>query len=308
MIKKAILVAASMLLTTSIFAGGGGSSSKPLDGSYPIILSHGLFGWGTDGGTGVIGIIDYWGGMPDYLRDQGAVVYAPTKTATQSNEYRAQELKNDINYFMAANGYSKVHVMGHSQGGLDSRYMVSNLGMSSKVRTLTSISSPHRGSPFADIVEGVLPDWLEGSVSAVLGVVTQIIWGGSQQDALAALGSLSTDGMAVFNSNTPNASGVKYYSYSSHITIPDLIQHPLMGILHPINGAGGLFKGMGFSNDGLVPLSSAKWGTWKGEPNWPWYTTGLDHLQITNTLWSGQAWFDVEGFFLGMAKNAKNNQ
>ena len=95
---------------------GGGSSSKPLAGSYPIVLSHGLFGWGDSDGSGVISIVEYWGGMDDYLRSQGVAVYAPTKTATQSNEYRAQELKNKLNYWMAANGYSKVHILGHALG------------------------------------------------------------------------------------------------------------------------------------------------------------------------------------------------
>ena len=74
------------------------------------------------------------------------------------------------------------------------------------------------------------------------------------------------------------------------------------------SGMNQLFKGMGGANDGLVPVSSAKWGVYKGGPSYSWWVTGIDHLQITNTLWTGQAYFDVEGFFLGMAQNAKNNQ
>ena len=41
----------------TLFAGGGGSAPKPLEGSYPIVLSHGMFGWGDENG-GVVGIID----------------------------------------------------------------------------------------------------------------------------------------------------------------------------------------------------------------------------------------------------------
>lgn len=294
--------------TSSVFAGGGGSSnSQPLAGSHPIVLSHGLFGWGEDS-NGVVSIVSYWGGMDDYLRSKGVAVFAPTKSAAGSNEARGQQLKDKINYWMAANNYGKVHIMGHSQGGLDSRYMIANLGMRSKTSTLTTISTPHRGSPVADIVETVIPNWLEPFVGAVFNGLTRIIWSGSDQDALAAMNSLTTDGLAAFNSYTPNASGVKYYSYTSKMAFADLIQHPLMGILHPVCYAGGLFKGMGGANDGLVPVSSAKWGVYKGGPSYSWWVTGIDHLQITNTLWSGQAYFDVEGFFLGMAQNAKNNQ
>ncbi len=292
--------------TSALFAGGGGSSPKPLEGSYPIVLSHGLFGWGEDS-NGIINIAEYWGGMDSYLRSQGVAVYAPTKTAAASNEARGQQLKDKINYWMAANGYSKVHVFGHSQGGLDSRYMTSNLGMKSKVSTLTTISSPHRGSPVADIVKGVIPDWLEPFVADVLGSLAGLVYGG-EQDALSALESLTTDGMNAFNSYTPNASGVKYYSWTSHMTWADPIQHPLMFLLQPACYVGGLVKGLGGSNDGLVPVQSAKWGTYKGEPSWNFYVSGIDHLQIVNALYSGQAWFDVEGFFLTMAKNAKNNQ
>jgi triacylglycerol lipase len=39
--------------------------------------------------------------------------------------------------------------------------------------------------------------------------------------------------------------GVKYYSYGSQVTLPDLIQHPLMGLVFPITWTGGLFNGQG---------------------------------------------------------------
>ncbi len=292
----------------SLSASGSGSAKKPLQGMYPIVLSHGLFGWGDTDSTALISIAKYWGGLDDYLRGQGAVVFAPTKTAAQSNEFRAQELKGKVLTFMAAGGYSKVHVMGHSQGGLDSRYMVSNLGMSSKISTLTTISTPHYGSPIADIVKSALPDWIEPFVSASLGVLTQILWGGDSQNPLAALNSLSKEGLTAFNQYTPNSSTVKYFSYGSVITLPDLIQHPLMGILYPACAAGGAFNGQGMANDGLVPLSSQKWGTWKGGPSYGIFTTGIDHLEASNSLSSGRLWYDVEGFYLNMAANAKSSQ
>ena len=41
-------------------------------------------------------------------------------------------------------------VIGHSMGGLDARYMVSRLGMAERVKSLTTVATPHRGSAFAD--------------------------------------------------------------------------------------------------------------------------------------------------------------
>lgn len=307
--KYRISICALILaLSGSVYASGGGSSSKPLQGTHPIVLSHGLFGWGENS-NGIISIVNYWGGMDDYLRSQGAVVFAPAKSATNSNEVRAVQLKNSINLFMASGGYTKVHILGHSQGGLDARYMISNLGMSSRVSTMTSLNSPHFGSPIADIVKTVLPNWIEPFVGAIVNVLVKIVYGGAnQQDALSALVSLTREGMTAFNSATPNSSGVKYYSYGSYMTITDLIQHPLMGLVHPACGAGGLFQGQGFTNDGLVPLTSQRWGTWKGGPSYPIWVTGVDHLQASNTLNSGKTWFDVEGYFLNMALNMKVNQ
>lgn len=305
--KLGLAVLLLFLCSGTLFASGGGSSSKPLAGSYPIVLSHGLFGWGTDS-SGIISIVNYWGGMDSYLTSQGATVYAPTKTAAQSNETRGAQLKDKVLVYIAANGFSKVHILGHSQGGLDSRYAISNLGLSSKVSTLTTLNTPHRGSPIADIVTTVLPDWIKPFVSGILGAVVQLVYGGGNQDALAALGSLTTSGTAAFNTRTPNVSSVKYFSYGSYITIPDLIQHPLMGIIQPACVAGGLFNGQGGTCDGLVPYTSLKWGTFNGGPDYGLFVTGVDHIQASNTLGSGKPWFDVEGYFLKMASNAKSNQ
>ena len=78
---------AALLLQTNVWASSSGSSKAPLEGAYPIVLSHGIFGWGDSDGDGLISMLEYWGGMDRYLRQQGATVYAPQKTAANSNEY-----------------------------------------------------------------------------------------------------------------------------------------------------------------------------------------------------------------------------
>ena len=120
--------------------------------------------------------------------------------------------------------------------------------------------------------------------------------------------SLTTGTLASFNSYVTNSSGVKYYSYGSKMTMIDVIQHPLMSIPHPICWTGGVFNGQGGANDGVVPLSAQKWGSWKGGPDYGLLVTGVDHLQATNFEWTGQLWYDVEGYFLSMAGNAAQNQ
>ncbi|AOP35867.1 lipase [Leptospira tipperaryensis] len=299
-----ILFVLAFLITNVTYASGGGSSSKPLSGSYPIILAHGTLGWGN-GST----ITDYWGGNAVYLRNQGATVLTPTVTSLESSSARAVQLKSQILAALAANNYTgKVHIIGHSQGGLDSRYMIANLGMASKIASLTTLNTPHRGSPIANIMLAVIPSWLLPSVSIVVGSVVKIVLGQSNQNASAALKMFTTETLKTFNTNTPNNSSVKYFSYGSTISIPDLIQHPLMGLLQPICAIGGPFYGLSIANDGVVPDSSQRWGTWKGGPSIPLLTTGIDHLEAPNTLYMGSLWYDSNAYFLKMASNAKSNQ
>lgn len=307
-ISSGLLVALiSLCFTTALLAGGGGSSAKPLDGAHPIVLSHGILGFDDTQGM-VNGLVKYWGGMDDYLRSEGASVLTPGKTAMQGLDYRANEQRSQILYWMAANGFSKVHIIGHSQGGLDSRYMITNLGMSSKTSSLTSLNSVHHGTPVADIGLAVIPDWLEPSVAIVLNAFGQLVYGGGEQDILTMAESLTTSSMASFNASVPNAGGTDYFSYGSYMTLADPIQHPIMFLTHPICWTGGLFNGQGAKNDGVVPYSSQKWGTWKGGPSYGLLTSGVDHLQATNLAQTGQLWYDVEAYYLKMAQNAKNSQ
>ena len=44
----------------------------------------------------------------------------------------------------------RVLIVAHSMGGLDARYMISRMGMEDHVAALLTITTPHRGSPYAD--------------------------------------------------------------------------------------------------------------------------------------------------------------
>ncbi|MGJ4788997.1 lipase [Leptospira koniambonensis] len=306
MLKRAKLMVAGVLFLAAgaVSASGGGSSSKPLAGAYPIVLTHGIFGWGKS-----TGIVDYWGGNAAYLQSQGATVLTPTVTATNSSAARAAQLKTAIQTAMAANNYTgKVHILGHSQGGLDARYLVSNLSFASKVATLTTINTPHRGSPVASVIEAVIPNWALPYVGTVVNALVGVVYGQSSQNAVAALKLLTVSGAVTFNASVPNASGVKYFSYGSYMIGNDLIQHPAMGLLAPICSIGAPFYGMSVWNDGVVPDDSQRWGTWKGGPSYGVLTTGVDHLEATNALYLGQTWYDTNAYYLKMASNAKSNQ
>jgi triacylglycerol lipase len=296
---KLITILITVLLSSpvSLFAG-------PLDGMC-IALVHGILGFDDTQGMAA-GLVKYWGGLDGYLRSQGAKVTTPGSSAANSLPVRASQIKSAVSTWMSANGCTKVHLVGHSQGGLVIRYMVSNLSFASKTATVTSVNSLHKGAPMADIVLSVIPSWLQPFTNSALSLLAQLVYrDGRPQDVIAMGQSLTVSYLKSFNTSSPNVSGMKYYSYGSSMAWADPVQHPLMALTHPITWAGGLFYSMGGENDGVVPSTSQKWGTWKGTPSANWYATGIDHLQATNFSWSGQNFFDVQGWYLNIAQNAK---
>ncbi len=296
-ITTGILALFLTLPSSGLFAG-------PLDGQC-IALVHGILGFDdTKGLAG--GLVKYWGGLDNYLRSQGAKVTTPGSSATNSIQVRADQIKTAVSSWMTANGCAKVQLVGHSQGGLVVRYMVSNLGFASKTATVTTIDSLHKGAPMADIVLGIIPGWLQPFANSALSLLAKLVYrDGRPQDVIAMGRSLTVSYVNSFNGSNPNVSGIKYYSYANAMAFADIIQHPIMALTHPITWAGGLFYGLGGANDGVVPLSSQKWGTYRGQAPAYWYATGIDHLQATNLEWSGQGFFDVQGWYLNIARNAK---
>lgn len=297
-IYSTVLAAVLAMSSTSVSAGA-------LDGMC-IGLVHGILGFDDTNGL-ANGLVKYWGGLDGYLRSQGAKVTTPGSSAANTIATRSSQTKTQLNTFMAANGCTKIHLVGHSQGGLVVRYLVKNDGFSSKTATVTTVNSLHKGAPMANIVLSVIPSWLQPFANSALSLFAKLVYrDGRPQDVIAMGQSLTTTYVqGVLNPSTPNVSGIKYYSYGSKMAWADLIQHPIMALTHPITWAGGIYYGLGGSNDGVVPLTSQKWGTWKGEPSSKWYATGIDHLQATNFEWSGQNYFDVNGWYLNIAKTAK---
>ena len=148
---------------------------------------------------------------------------------------------------------------------------------------------------------------IKPSFAAVVNWFGGLFYTDNQQDIMAMGNSLTVATSNTFNPNTPNVSGVNYWSVGSYMW-EHLTQHPIMNLTCPIMVVGSPFYGHSTYNDGIVSTTSQKWGSWKGYPGEYWGTAGLDHLQMTNFEWTGQSYFDVEGFYLEMAQRAKNAQ
>lgn len=112
---------------------------------YPILLVHGLAMRDTF-------FMKSWGRIDRILRIQGYTVYKSGVDAFGTVRTNAQQLKDEIVSILRETSAEKVNIIAHSKGGLDAKYMIQNLGMASCVASLTTLCTPHRGSPIASFI------------------------------------------------------------------------------------------------------------------------------------------------------------
>lgn len=199
---KKILLPVALTAATAGFSFSA-QAEVATETRYPVIFAHGMAGWDSLGGYSYFGE-DYWGtfvgdacgwfemnGCNDWIstgQQSNNKAEAFQVTSLHNSEVRGEELYNHIRSFMASTGYSKVNLTGHSQGGFDIRKAAHRLkdyyGVT-KVGTMISISSPHRGSSYAktildmysrnssNVFCGALPANPDGS-DPCLAYVTQI--------------------------------------------------------------------------------------------------------------------------------------
>lgn len=58
----------------------------------------------------------------------------------------AARLAEEVEALVAETGYERIHVVGHSMGGLIARYYVTRLGGDERVHTLVTLGTPHQGT------------------------------------------------------------------------------------------------------------------------------------------------------------------
>jgi triacylglycerol lipase len=84
-----------------------------------------------------------------------------------TNDLRAaaQNLATSIERICEETGYERLHVIGHSMGGLVARYYVQRLGGDSRIHTLVTLGTPHQGTRTARwFPRGVCQQLAPGSV------------------------------------------------------------------------------------------------------------------------------------------------
>jgi triacylglycerol lipase len=215
---------------------------------YPIILVHGIVA--EDGGP-----LSCWGRIPGALRARGALVFMAGNDGLATIEKNAAILASRIDEVLKRTGAAKVNLIAHSKGGLESRYCISTLGYGSKIASLTTLNTPHRGSAVAVLFR---EDLLLGSrfFAFLCDLFSVTIAGDRSADAYASIEELTPERCAAFNDANPDDPRVYYQSYATEIG--EGYDAPLhVGLYRMLNEREG-------PNDGFVSVASARWGNFRG--------------------------------------------
>jgi triacylglycerol lipase len=212
--------------------------------AHTIVLVHGILGFGSIPRVPLVA--EYFNGVALHLRKQGHTVVAPTVDPIGSVAECGEQLATAILAEPLADG-QKLHVIGHSMGGLDARHALSNIGrdgisqqVSARVQTLVTIGTPHRGSPVADAIAAGADDLLRSIPPFLVDAL---------RDNAAALNDLTTPVATQVDQSTPDVPGVRYIEVAGDASKggEELLFFQLAAAIGGIHGV----------NDGLVTESSA---------------------------------------------------
>lgn len=302
-IRAAFAALLLCLTSTAALAQSGYTQTR-----HPIVLVHGLLGFDS-----LLGVYDYWYGMPADLRAGGARVYIADVSASNFSEVRGEQLIRQLDSLRAIHGHAKFNLIGHSHGGPTIRYVAAV--RPDLVASITSIGAPHTGSKVADALDTTLPvgsplrPLVAGFVNALSGFIEFLSGSRDPQNALGALASLSSRGAADFNRRFPQGmpatacgqgaavvNGIRYYSWGGTAVLTHVLDAS-----DPLLGAGSLFFGFE-QNDGLVGRCSSHLGVVLRN-DYPW-----NHLDQVNQVLGLTRWFtpDPKAVLRAHANRLKN--
>ncbi len=125
--------------------------------SYPIILAHGICPF--DGAIFPLRLrnaerndrFHYFRKIKSTLEACGFEVFHSRVSWAGALDRRAADLRgNLLRVTDQFRKWPRVHIIAHSMGGLDARFMINHFGMDKRVASLTTIGTPHLGSVYAD--------------------------------------------------------------------------------------------------------------------------------------------------------------
>jgi triacylglycerol lipase len=194
--------------------------------------------------------INYFKGLEERLKGKHETLF-PDVAPLDSSDKRANVLAEKIQQKFPQGA---IHIIAHSMGGLDSRSLIGRnlqgLSAPGRIASLTTLSTPHRGSPVADLLVGPKPFGLPGLVyEAVSHALSQLSL------PTGALGDLTTEGALRLPDVAKTHPHIRYrscFAAGRPKLLPTcLILAPTHHFVHSVTGQ---------ANDGVVALDSARYG------------------------------------------------
>jgi triacylglycerol lipase len=210
--------------------------------------------------------INYFRGVEANFASRHITICPPVPPFGTSDE-RAIALANGIHTKFPQ---GEIHIIAHSLGGLDSRQVIARnlngLSVPGRIVSLTTLSTPHHGSPVADLVLG--PEPAIGPQRLVYALVRQ------------ALGLLGIPNGALENLTTLSASRVPDVAQThTHIRYRSYFAAGRPGVRQTCIALAPTHHYLDSlpaheDNDGVVTLSSAQYGKFQ-QPSWE-----CDHAEM----------------------------
>lgn len=265
---------------------------------HPIVLVPGIFAFDS------IAAIDYWYKIPAALQSQGATVFVPKINAFDSSAKRGEALIAQLDNIRASSAgkISKFNLMGHSQGGITVRYVMNT--RPDLVASVTTMNTPHKGSPLADLVTGVAPaSSLQGvaftAFANAVGDLVNLLSNNkkSPADVRAMLAEFNKPGAAANNQRYPvgipttacgagaetaniNGNSVRMYSWSGTA--------PLTNVLDASDVLFGITRfAFTEANDGVTGKCSSHFGKVLKDNYF------MNHLDVTNQVFGAVSLFET---------------
>lgn len=251
---------------------------------YPVVLVHGM----------MVKDFSFWPafrGITDFLRRQNVTVYCSNQDGLGTIANNAAQLKEEIEAILRKEGCDKVNLIAHSKGGLDARYMISQLSMEDHVASLTTLSTPHHGSGLsAKLLQ--MPAFMAKTIAFFTDTFYRLL--GDRQPNILRLGQeLTADAMEDFNETVLNAPAVYYQSFSS--TAPHkkaflrFIPYQISRYCEQDD------------TDGMVSVKSSQWGNYRGS-----ISAELDHFKMVGVYGTKKKLTGVGLFYLHIIQELRD--
>lgn len=251
---------------------------------YPVVLMHGF---------GLFAALRRGGHLHQEamnLRMHGVPAFAPNVSAYNTVKERSGMWRRRLEQIMAETGADRLNLIAQSMGGLDARYLISNLGLHEVVASLVTVSTPHRGTGVADIVLE-RPERVRQWTADVLDWMGNTSMVDATSDFLTSVAELTPEYICErFNPQVSDHPSVRYYSYAGRAGKGTGVPiNPVLAVLSRL-----LYAREG-ENDGFVSVESAQWGEFLG-------TIDADHSRQVGIAFPGSGDFDANAFYCSVVK------